>query len=738
VSKQFKTVLFIIFLLSGASGLIYQTVWIRLAFASFGIILPVLSVTISVFMAGLALGSWLGGKYIDAFSKKLKISSALFYCAAEVIIACGALIVPKLFGLGQYLLLNVGTSDSGLYLLLSALMLSACLLPWCFSMGVTFPFMMSFIKQTDEAQNSSFSFLYTANVIGAVIGVLGAAILWIEILGFSGTLLIAATFNLAAALLAFTLYAQNKNKRVVNTDKHESFEPLAAKITLPFSEKLVVLVLFVTGFSSLSMEVAWTRAYSPVLGTMIYAFAFLLAGYLFASWLGTRLYRRDIMKGKIKSRPVLIMLLSLFSFLPVLINDPQIFVHGTAYTVLSYNIYVYLFQVLVSIFPLCFVLGYITPSLIDSYSQGDPKRAGKIYAVNTLGCILGPIVTSYLLLPLLGVKSVLIFFALSYTVLFFLCINKIKPAVRNTAIVITALFTAVSIFWSSSYEVPKFEKAVVKRDYAATVVATANDKDGLNLLVNGYGITSKTTITKVMAHLPLAYHKGNPESALVICFGMGTTYRSLLSWDINVTAVELAPGVVSVFPIFYEDAQKVLDNPKGKIIIDDGRRFLMRTPEKFDVITLDPPPPLQSAGSSLLYSREFYKLAKLRLKENGILQQWIPGNDIYYIACMTKALKEEFTYVKAFISMEGFGIHLIASMSPLDELTPEDIVARLPQKASDDLIEWLPKQFDAKIIFHLMKEVSVEYIIAKGEIIYGKNFVLTDNTPYNEYYLLLK
>jgi spermidine synthase len=150
--------------------------------------------------------------------------------------------------------------------------------------------------------------------------------------------------------------------------------------------------------------------------------------------------------------------------------------------------------------------------------------------------------------------------------------------------------------------------------------------DGMRkrLLVNGIGITRLTPITKVMAHLPLAFLQNKPVSSLVICFGMGTTYRSLLSWNIEATAVELVPSVVDAFAYYFDDADLILNNPMGKIVIDDGRRFLMRTSETFDVITIDPPPPVEAAGSSLLYSEEFYDLVKLHLNEGGILQQWFP------------------------------------------------------------------------------------------------------------------
>ena len=117
-----------------------------------------------------------------------------------------------------------------------------------------------------------------------------------------------------------------------------------------------------------------------------------------------------------------------------------------------------------------------------------------------------------------------------------------------------------------------------------------------------------------MAHLPLAFLDHPPKDALAICFGMGTSFRSLLSWDIPVTAVELVPSVPRVFWFFHADGPDLLRSPLANVVIDDGRRYLERTSAQYDVITIDPPPPVEAAGSSLLYSKEFYATINRRLR----------------------------------------------------------------------------------------------------------------------------
>jgi spermidine synthase len=244
-------------------------------------------------------------------------------------------------------------------------------------------------------------------------------------------------------------------------------------------------------------------------------------------------------------------------------------------------------------------------------------------------------------------------------------------------------------------------------------------------------MTKLTPITKCMAHLPLAFHEQPPGSALVICFGMGTSYRSALSWNIKTTAVELVPGVVDVFEFFYSDAPEILANPKGEIVIDDGRRFLARSRQHFDVILIDPPPPVEAAGSSLLYSKEFYVAAKRRLSESGIVQAWIPDRTLGVEAAALRSLSEVFAYVRCFRSLEGWGLHMLASDRPLVGSAAE-ILARMPESAKKDLLEWEQK-YNAQAYLQLLFSGEVqarEILEAYPEI------RVTDDEPYNEYYLM--
>jgi len=238
-----------------------------------------------------------------------------------------------------------------------------------------------------------------------------------------------------------------------------------------------------------------------------------------------------------------------------------------------------------------------------------------------------------------------------------------------------------------------------------------------------------------MAHLPLAMLSHPPSSGLVICFGMGTSHRSVLSWHIQSTAVELVPSVPVLFPYFHPRGVIGLDSPLSHVVIDDGRSYLHRTREQFDVIVIDPPPPLGAATSSLLYSKEFYALAKQRLRPGGILQQWFPWGDATTEASVARALEESFPYVRAFVSVGNEGLHFLASMNPIPTLTASELAKHLPLDAAHDLIEWGPASTpQAQFQLVLDQEMPIEKVIGADP----NAPVLQDDRPVNEFFLIRK
>ena len=612
------------------------------------------------------------------------------------------------------------------YYVLSGVWMAVVLLPWCTLLGSTFPLLMSVIKLTcSEGSEKSFSYLYLANVFGALLGTLASAFVFIELVGFRRTLWISFCLNATVGLLS--LWISMRLSPFVFEPRVNS-RPAVQHQHYGVPQSIVLLMLFTTGFVSMGSEVVWMRQFTPYMGNSIYAFAMIVAVYLLATCLGARDYRRWSSSSEKTQSKSIWSLLAFSALLPALGASP----------LLPFSIGDIEGQRVAAIFLFCALAGFVTPMLVDAWSNGEPDAAGLAYASNILGCIAGPLVASFGLEPFIGERWSLLVLALPLFGIAGLLAFRTDarsegngPRIKFFAAVVAS---AMVLYFSADFEAAYPSKRVY-RDYAATVIATGRDFDR-NLMVNGVGMTNLTPITKYISHLPLASMNRMPRNGLVICFGMGTSFRSMLSWDIPTTAVDLIPSVPKAFSYFHEDALELQQSSLAKIVIDDGRRFLDGSNEKYDVIVVDPPPPVPATGSSLLYSREFYAVIKRHLSEDGVFQNWYPLGDDASTAAITKALMESFPYVRAFRSYDPkYGIHFLASMHPLASETGSELASRMPARAAADFVEWGPEA-SAAMQFDLLlsHEVPLEQLVNEDP----KVPPLSDDEPINEYFALRK
>ncbi|MGA2964973.1 MAG: fused MFS/spermidine synthase [Terriglobales bacterium] len=720
---------FVFFFVSGFCSILYELIWLRLAMAQFSVTTAFVSIVLSMFMAGLGIGSVAAGTWIRRHGGEVRISPLRLYALTELLIGVSALAVPLELGWGHRILQAIaaqGTLSSGLSYVVSGAWMALTLVPWCACMGATIPVAMFAIRNDARCETRrSFSFLYLANVLGAVAGATVPLFL-IELYGFHGTLRVGALLNAAIAASAMLVSLASRG-RAARTDSQSaaavSAEPVSAGLD---QRKSVLALLFMTGLVTMGMEVVWIRLFTPYLGAIVYAFAGILASYLLATFAGSRVYRVWSRSHDQESRLAWISL-ALLGLLPLLTADSR--VHLVA-----------LHRVFLGVMPVSAVIGFLTPMLVDRWSGGDPDRAGRAYAVNVVGCIAGPLVSGFILLPLAGEHLSLLLFVLPWFLMALPSRGTRAMALAPRAATAAILLAAIVIFLLTQDYETQFPKREVLRDSTATVIAAEVPADSgtgteKQLLVNGVGMTSLTPITKMMAHFPLASLDHAPREALVICFGMGTTFRSALSWGIPVTAVDLVPSVPKLFHFFHGDAAQVLASPQAHIVADDGRHYLERNPGRYDVIMIDPPPPVQAAGSSLLYSQDFYAVVRERLRPGGILAQWLPAADDAVQASVARALKNSFPYVRVFPSVEHWGWHFFASDRSIQNRSAADLVARMPAKAVADMMEWGPaKTADEQYDLMLSAEMTTEQMIALASAIPA----LQDDRPINEYYLLRK
>jgi len=725
---------FLFFVLSGFASLVYQVTWLRVAMADFGVTTPMVSIVLSVFMAGLALGSFGGGRIARTLRGQSPQPFLRLYAGTELVIGISGVVVAPLLQLGHQFLILGGDEAWGSvnYYLVSGLCVTLALLPFCTAMGATFPFAMAGIRAIeDEKSRRSFSFLYVANVLGAMAGALTSAFVLIELMGFRNTMLVATLANLVAAATAFLLGQQDKPKRAAPPLP----ESVAKSTPMGREEYSLLALLFLTGLVTLAMEVVWTRQFVPFLGPLVYTFAAILAIYLGATTAGTWFYRIWIRRqsaGILLDVGVLAVAGGVCALLPLVTADPRLS-SGP-------GLLVGLLRLAIGTGPFCAVLGFLMPMVMDRLSAGEPRRAGAAYAVNTLGCIVGPLLSGFVTLPFFGERWSLLLLALPLWAFGLIpnlsgerTTDRRPWAWRRIMVLGSGVLAVLPVVLLTKDFETSFAKARVLRDHTATVVATGETRAAKRLIVNGTDTTILSPITKMMTHLPLAHLEVPPQNGLVLCLGMGTSFRSLVSWGIPSTVVELVPSVPSLLGFYHADGDRICASPVARIVIDDARRFLERSHDVFDVIVIDPPPPVQAAASSLPYSAEFYQTAARRLRPTGILQQWIPGGDPVVLSAVTRALTDSFAHVRVFGSVEGWGFHFLASARPIPVRTAAELAARLPPPAVSDLIEWGPghtpeEQFQL-VVSRELSSRALHAMVPDAP-------ALCDDRPVNEYFLL--
>ena len=709
---------FAFFFVSGFCSILYELVWLRLAMAEFGVTTALVSIVLSVFMCGLGAGSWAAGAMIRRYGGQIRFAPLRLYACAELLIAVSALAVPLQLVWGNHLLGRMADRvpiSSGAYYLVSGAWLALTLVPWCACMGATIPVAM-FAIRCGLANDSrrSFSFLYLANVLGAVAGAIVPLFL-IELYGFHGTLHIGAVLNILIFATAFALPLGSVHRASGAAQPGR----VEAPSTSVDGSVAILLLLFTTGLTTMGMEVICIRLFTVYIGPLVYAFAGILATYLGATFLGSQVYRIWSRRNDWE-KPLIWASLALLGLLPLLTADGRLPLNPSL-------------RVVLGVAPFAAVIGFLTPMLVDRWSAGDPDRAGRAYAVNVVGCILGPLLSGFLLLPWFGEQISMLLLVLPWLCLALPLLMRVTRRLPQAVMAGGLIAAALAVFFlTEDYEVD-YPDRVVLRDSTATVIATGTGMDKM-LLVNGTGMTSLTPVTKMMAHMTLASLLQPAHNVLIICFGMGTTFRSVISWNVPVTVVELVPSVPKLFTYYHPDGGVALASPLAHIVIDDGRRYLERNPQQYDAIIIDPPPPVPAAGSSLLYSRDFYELAKQRLRPSGILQQWLPPEgDAEDQAAVVRALLEVFPYVRVYGSFLLNGHHYLASMSPIPERSAQELLARMPSEAVADMMEWGPADTPARQFgLMLANPASPAELIARSP----DTPALQDDRPVNEYYLL--
>ncbi len=655
----------LLFLVSGATGLIYEVVWMRSLGTVFGNTVLAASTVLTAFMLGLALGSWLLGRTADRLRRPLRVYSYL-----ELGLGVYALAFPTILRhVDRFYLWFYQAYEPGFYTLnlVRFLVSVGILLLPTLLMGGTLPVLSALwtipVEQRDRGPRTgqSVGLLYAVNTFGAVAGSFLAGYFLIRLFGVSRSIYFTAAANVLIGALALLLSLGVKPRRAPGgvggrqpSSRPEALAMPPTPLDSPADRgrRAVILVsIFVAGFCALALEVLWTRLLVFVLETSAYAFACMLTCFIFGLAMGSLISSRLLvprLKNPIFGLGVVefLLALSVAGSIPLLglLWHIDLFVieHWIGpRTSFFADMATHFIDALAVTFVPTLLMGMVFPIAVQVCAPAwdtVSRRVGQVYAWNTMGCVSGSFVAGFLMVPLLGLRYS--FFAV-VGVLLVLAASLILWSSRRRAlwglslsacavvmIVAGLVYVHADVFLRTmnTYHYPS---KIVFIDDGVTGTVTVHDlPDGDRLIavdgvdVAGMDLMLRTT-QKLQAYAPLLVHQ-NPQDVVQIGYGSGETCGIGLAFGAaRYSIVDICPGVFTAGTFFQDINRRSYDNPKLRKIIMDGKNFIKLTKEKFDIIMNDSTYP-GTTGSSALYTYDHFQACRDHLKPGGVLSCWVP------------------------------------------------------------------------------------------------------------------
>ncbi len=647
--------LLLLFVGSGCAALIYEIVWLQLLQLVIGSSAVSLAVLLGTFMGGMCLGSLLLPRLVSPARHPLRVYALL---EAGIAVA-GLVILFAMPAVGRLYTALVGHGMAGI--LLRGAICALCLLPPTILMGATLPAVARWVETTPRGV-SWLGIFYGGNTAGAVAGCLLAGFYLLRVYDGATATYCAVALNLAVAAGAYMLsHAGVKRSEVERVapnalgEAHLATPQISALgATRPTSEsspadKSILLAIGLSGLCALAAEVVWTRVLSLLLGATVYTFSIILAVFLAGLGLGSS-------AGAALTRTRLSPRVALAGCQLLLIGGIVWAAHALSITLPLWPVNVSanatwtekfgfdLYRCAWAMLPAAILWGASFPLALAALAtpgQDAARLVGRAYAANTLGAILGAVLASLALIPLLGTRGTQLVLIATAVLGAGIALRPRSPASFSllgvgVAAAVAAFFFVPKLPW----QLVAYGRQVATTDYGAKALYLG---EGMNATVavsetpggaRFFHVSGKTEasslekdmrLQRMLGHLPALLHP-NPRSVLIVGCGAGVTSGSFVLHPsierIVICDIEpLIPRVVAEH--FSNENHHVVHDRRVEIVYDDARHYIATTREKFDIITSDPIHPWVK-GSAVLYSQEYFELCRARLNPGGLVTQWVP------------------------------------------------------------------------------------------------------------------
>ena len=675
----------LVFFLSGFAALVYQVVFAKGLALTFGSTSHASTIVLATYMAGLALGSFWGGKLAERVTRPV-----LFYAGAElgVAVICAAAPLTLKFTRALYVMIAAGADPAASWLVGLQLALGAAvLIPPTLLMGLTLPMLTRHLIARRAGLGASAGVLYSSNTLGAAVGAIATGYLIMPALGVLSSLRLAVVINVGVAVTAL-LIAHSQTKRNVHVDP---LPDIAIPGTEPAREQrpvdrvlgwVAIIQLTVGGFITFGLETTFIHLLATIAGNSVYAFSLMLFAFLIGLGAGSNAARRWLSVQRELAVALLLcqalVALSLLLGVPFWDSIPRYFAaFGFWLPARSFAAreLIRFLACLVIMLPPAVFIGAQFPIAMEAVGRAFPAKKiaalGVASALNTVGNILGALVVGFGLLPVLGSLSTLHALTVGCIMLAALSLPYAgrrgqlatgvllgleailflkQPAQFNLSV----LASGGNVYFASQ-QYGRVIDSAESLDGGMTTVAVTGERSSrpiLTLLTNGkfQGDDSTGGEMKAQSSFALAplLHTSARQSALVIGFGTGTTTKVFRQAGFGqIDVAELSGDILTLADRHFRAVNAgVLHEPQVKAHVTDGRNFLLLGRSKYDVISIE----LSSiwfAGAANLYNREFYQLVRQRLASGGVFQQWVQLHRLSEldIATIMTTLIEQFPHV---------------------------------------------------------------------------------------------
>jgi len=704
---------YLIFAFSGFTGLIYESIWTHYLKLFLGHAAYAQTLVLAIFMGGMALGAYICSRF------SVRWDNLLYgYALVEGVVGVCALVYHPLFDAGinyaySAIIPALGSQSSVNIFKWGISTLS--ILPQSVLLGMTFPLMSgAFLRLFPERSGSSLAILYFANSIGAVFGVLASGFIFIDLVGFPGTIGLAGIINIALAVTVWLLSRSNLGPVIPDMFPDHGQPDTAGKA--PCHYRLLLLISLGTGTASFAYEIGWIRMLALVLGSSTHAFELMLGAFLLGLATGGLWIKRRIDS---LSNPVrflafiqLAMGIAALATLPVynwtfpVMQWLVRYLPKTDLGYLLFNLSSYGIASAVML-PATFCAGMTLPMITNIlFREGyGEKSVGAVYAANTVGAIIGIFGAVHIVMPSIGLKGLLTAgAALDMILAVILLLSAADLATKRLSLPFAVTCAAaVSLVFllvhldsykmasgvyrtGAGFLTPEKTSLLFHKDGKTATVSVTMTKDGhTDIRTNGksdsiiglnmkdaYPIDEPTTV--LLGALPMFY---KPDALTIANIGLGTglTTQTILTNPKvqRVDTIEIEQAVVDGAQHFRSRTDLVYTDRRSNIIIDDAKSVFSSYGRKYDIIISEPSNPWVS-GVASLFSEEFYRHARRYLKDDGLFVQWVQlyEMDIDLVASVFKAISKNFSDYTVYLTAGNADIMIVAKKNgSLGSLKPD-------------------------------------------------------------------